>query len=291
MVDWSVYEDILREMILPELNSQKTIKEYQEAVRVIRESYDTSSKVKVDYNIPINQKAYFLAYFPAYAFQMYDILAKIPRSYLNFLIEGEEIRATFVGVGPGSEFYGFYSFMKKHTRLNRPKVRIKFVERENRWVSFINTQISKLNTFFDFSGAVIYSCDFSYCAKCLTQCKAFMSSPSIVFFQNFLNEDTLEDSGFIKGVGKIIQKVGSNSLLVFSETKYSNNRRLLQDLMKTLSSNYSGLEVISENLNYSREVRLPYEYRQEVLKVLDGSDRLIPRKNVKYYSLVLRKNG
>jgi len=86
-----------------------------------------------------------------------------------------------------------------------------------------------------------------------------------------------------------MDKLGENGIIVFSETKYLRNQELLQKLKQQILNKYPNLKVVSENLIQSKEVKLPYNYHPQVLKIFDKNIKLFPRKNVKYYSLVLRK--
>lgn len=289
MVDWSIYEDILSEMILPELNSQKAIKEYQEAVRKIRERYNTREKVTVNYESEIYQKAYFVAYFPAYAYQMYDILSNLPANVVTPLLTEGELRATFIGAGPGSEFYGFYNFLRKFYSPKRFELFARFIEREKTWIKYLKAQKERVYNFLHFSSTSLKPCDISNCVSCLNNCTAYKNGVKFVSYQNILNESTLNERDFLDGVEKVMDKLGENGIIVFSETKYLRNQELLQKLKQQILNKYPNLKVVSENLIQSKEVKLPYNYHPQVLKIFDKNIKLFPRKNVKYYSLVLRK--
>ena len=291
MVDWSIYEDILREMILPELNSPKAIKEYQEAVLEIRERYNTRAKVTVSYEGEIYQKAYFIAYFPAYAYQMYDILNGLPKDVAVNLLTAGELRTAFIGAGPGSEFYGFYNFLRKFYSPKRFELFARFIEREKTWIKYLKAQKERVYNFLHFSSTSLHPCDISNCVSCLNNCTAYKNGVKFVSYQNILNESTLNDRDFLDGVEKLMDKLGENGIIVFSETKYPRNQELLQKVKHQLLNKFPNLKVVNENLVQSREVKLPYNYHPQVLKIFDKNIKLFPRKNVKYYSLVLRKAG
>jgi len=289
-VTWESYNAILQEEVFPYLKDEKGIKTMQKVVRSFRKCYDVDNDIDVSYQGDLERKAYFLTYFPAHARQMQINLSFINNHISRLITPRGFLKASFFACGPGSEFYGFISFLQKEKLF--PELDVHFIDREVGWKPYIIEQLKRLEnrgykTISRNYQDCFHQCTIEQCGLCKADCKVFIGSPQLVVMQNVINEKTFSREKFINSIDKLLAKLKTGSILVFSETLYHSNKEFLEEVFAILQNSFK-----AKGLTAGCQPRysyVDYDYLPETLRVLNGESGLIRKTRVNSYFLALQK--
>lgn len=294
----NVYDHIVK--ALDDLKDEELeIKGYLDSlkpnVRQLRASYRKPPPVYVNYALQKNQSAYLITYLPHYYQLIYKILLE---QDLQILKSKTEFSAVFIGGGPGSEAYGTVKYILDYCP-NIKNISIDILDINASTWGYSHSALSgfllpELNRYNE---VVINmnSHQFNLVDKnSIVTNTSLFENADIVVIQNCINEIAQTDYNILESnmlnIFKLLPKLSSLLMVdlttsVRSEIAHIENaiERNFQDLKKTTTSgNRSASAMTSINSRPSQIIRE---------NLLDFTDGLMPRKNLKYDFSLLSKSS
>lgn len=241
-----------------------------------------SSTVKVDYSDLKVQAAYLIRYYPHYVQMTLEIL----RLSSEFFTFGRQVNVCFFGAGPCPEVAGLGQFLTEHGQ-NTESINIHIYDiatdqwKPSREVTK-NFVVSRLWQ-GQISGIVqnLDLCDINSFESILED----ISNCNLFIFQNCLNEiwNTSATQGNIKF---LLDRAPLNSFIIIGDLLYDQNRKILEDIARIADKRDDYKIIERGGLEIASSLRVPAIVRQNLLT---GDDGLIPRSQIKFLFLVLRK--
>jgi hypothetical protein len=238
---------------------------------------------QLPYHDPHFRAAYLLAYFPYYIEPIFHVLqsAEIPDS----LFDNGRLNLALFGGGPCPELLGLaYWLRQRAPQLG--SVNALVFDREPGWSAIQEGLIPAMlddyrsrETRVTLAG---HGCDV---VECLTRdCSCGVADRDLIVSQNFLTELYTKRHLAISTFERVIQTSRCRYLL-FVENRYEAVRELMDNLAADLFS--KGLTTKPVRAASSHRIAgfsLPPLLREHLFI---GQDGLIPRRNIKYHSMVL----
>jgi len=294
----SVYDQIVE--AIDELNDKPLkIREYLQSlkpvVKQLRSTYRKPLPVYVNYALQNIQSAYLITYLPHYYQLIYKILVEQELQRMKTITD---FSAVFIGGGPGSEAYGTVKYILEYCP-NIKNISIKILDiNANTWNyshSALNGYLlPELNRYKDIS-VKWNSHDFNLVdVNDIELNTCFFENADIVVIQNCINEiaqrdyDTLEKN--ILGIFKLLPDY--SSLLMIDLT--TSVRSKIAHLEKKIEDNFLDIRKTTTSGNRSPSAMTSINYRPSQIireNLLDFSNGLMPRKNLKYDFSLLSKNS
>lgn len=293
----SVYNHIVK--AIDDLNDEPLeIRAYLQSikpdVRLLRASYRRPPPVYVNYALQSIQSAYLITYLPHYYQLIYKILLE---QELQIMKSKTEFHAVFIGGGPGSEAYGTVKYILDYCP-NIKKISIDILDINASTWNYSHSALSgfllpELNRYKEVS-VVVNSCQFNLVDEnSISSNTSIFEKADLVVIQNCINEITQTDYNTLeKNVRNVFKSLSDFSSLLMVDLTTSVRSEIahieqaiesdFQDLKKTTTSgNRSASAMTSINSRPSQIIRE---------NLLDFTDGLIPRKNLKYDFSLLSKN-
>lgn len=293
----SIYNHIVK--AIDDLNDEPLeIREYLQSlkpdVRLLRASYRRPPPVYVNYTLQSIQSAYLITYLPHYYQLIYKILLE---QELDIMKSKTEFHAVFIGGGPGSEAYGTIKYILEYCP-NIKNINIDILDINASTWSYSHSALTgfmlpELNRYSDVS-VNWNSHQFDLVdLNAISASRTLFGNSDIVVIQNCINEiaqknyQTLESN--ILDVFKFIPD--SSSLLMVDLT--TSVRSKIAQLEKAVEANFSDINKTTTSGNRSASALTSVNYRPTQIireNLLNYTDGLIPRKNLKYDYSLLSKN-
>jgi len=258
-------------------------------VVLLRNAY-RNAVVNVDYSNRELQSAYLLTYTPHY----YQIIYSVFLEHLsNFGENLEKINLGFIGGGPGSEVYGVVKYLLENN-INICIINIYVFDKyADTWgyshkivkehlIELCNTTQVKINfesIAFDLIGI-----------KAVTGQVPIFNSLHFLSIQNCLNEiNSHYYPQLLENISEL-QKTLRNEAVFAIVDLTSSARGIMSRIYRHLKDNQSyALDISTLNARTAKKIlslhyKIPSELREGLL---DGSNNLIPRKNITYDYVVL----
>lgn len=266
------------------------LKSLKKEVRMLRSAY-RKHPVFVPYHEKDIQSAYLITYLPHY----YQLIEKILREQNpDNLAQKNEVCISFIGGGPGSEVYGTIKHIIAHNpNIKKIVVNILDINASNWAYSHkivINKLIKELSNGIK-KKVLWYARDMNLTnLKSINIVSDFFKRSDLVVIQNCINEIPISQySELSKSIHTIFNYLPVNAALLMIDLT-SSVRSKINSLEKELKLN-PDVKDVSGTMNQSHSSKMisinarPTEIIRKNL--LDGSDGLIPRKNLSYdYSYI-----
>ncbi|QSV65677.1 MAG: hypothetical protein HEQ12_00965 [Aphanizomenon flos-aquae DEX188] len=267
-------------------NLHQTFESYlaslQESAKYLWKSY-RSTPVEVRYSDPQVQAAYLIRYYPHYVQMTLEILRLSPEIFTF----PEQINACFFGAGPCPEVAGLAQFLTEHCPETKSMIVKIYDIASEQWKfsrditkNFIVPRLWK----GDISGTVS---KFDLCSVNAFEVIADdISNCHIFIFQNCLNE-IWNTSATQENIKFLLNRAPLNSFIIIGDLPYEQNRQLIEDIAE-IANQRSDYQIIlqSQGIKIRSCIRIPSIVTENLLTGVDG---LIPRKNINFLFLALRK--
>ncbi|MBD2280587.1 hypothetical protein [Aphanizomenon flos-aquae] len=267
-------------------NLHQTFESYlaslQESAKYLWKSY-RSTPVEVRYSDPQVQAAYLIRYYPHYVQMTLEILRLSPEIFTF----PEQINACFFGAGPCPEVAGLAQFLTEHCPETKSMIVKIYDIASEQWKfsrditkNFIVPRLWK----GDISGTVS---KFDLCSVNAFEVIADdISNCHIFIFQNCLNE-IWNTSATQENIKFLLNRAPLNSFIIIGDLPYEQNRQLIEDIAE-IANQRSDYQIIlqSQGIKIRSCIRIPSLVTENLLTGVDG---LIPRKNINFLFLALRK--
>lgn len=293
----SVYNHIVK--AIDDLNDEHLdLKEYLQSlkpdVRQLRASYRRPPPVYVNYALQKIQSAYLITYFPHYYQLIYKILLE---QNLQILKAKKDYSAIFIGGGPGSEAYGTIKYILEYCP-NIKNISIDILDiNANTWdyshsalTGFLLPELNRYNQ---------VSIKWNSHPFNLVDLNSIISNTSlfknadIVVIQNCINEIAASDYKILeKNVLNIFELLPNLSSLLMIDLTTS-VRSKIAHLEQIMESQFPDLKKVTTSKNRSASAMTSINYSPSPIireNLLDFTDGLMPRKNLKYDFSLLSKN-
>lgn len=253
--------------------------------------------VNVDYRSKVVQSAYMLRYFPQYSLVIRLILNKLKSGQILLPFDQEEISACFFGAGPSPEVYGFIQFLNGAFRHVCKVTAYTFDIISDDWAYarditenylipavWQQREFELINNNFDLSQA-----------NSIRKLTGIINSSSLVIFQNCLNEINQKSyPNVIGNLNSLVRAMRAGSILMIIDlSSYQAASNLVSQIESSVQAQNSVTTLIGLTESASRydavalRNELPLIIKQNLLT---GEDGLIPRRNINYHCLVIRKD-
>ncbi len=293
----SVYDDIVK--AIDDLKDESVeIKEYLQSikpdVRQLRASYRKPPPVYVNYALQKIQSAYLITYLPHYYQLIYKILVE---QDLQLMKTKSDFSAVFIGGGPGSEAYGTIKYILEYCP-NMKNISIDILDiNANTW-NYSHSALSgfllpELNQYNEVS-IKWNSHQFNLVDKnSIVSNASIFEKADIVVIQNCINEIAREDYHILeKNVIDIFKSLSDFSSLLMVDLTTSVRSKIAQ-LEQKIESQFLNISKVTTSKNRSASAMTSINHRPSQIirdNLLDYTDGLIPRKNLKYdFSLLSKK--
>jgi hypothetical protein len=293
----SVYNHIVKAIDV--LNDEHLdLKEYLQSlkqdVRQLRASYRRPPPVYVNYAQQKIQSAYLITYFPHYYQLIYKILLE---QHLQILKAKTDYSAIFIGGGPGSEAYGTIKYILDYCP-NIKNITIDILDiNANTWnyshsalTGFLLPELNRYNQ---------VSIKWNSHQFNLVDLNSIISNTSlfknadIVVIQNCINEIATSDYKILeKNILNVFELLPNLSSLLMIDLTTS-VRSKIAHLEQIMESQFPDLRKVTTSKNRSASAMTSINYTPSSIireNLLDFTDGLIPRKNLKYDFSLLSKN-
>ncbi|MGO3262019.1 MAG: hypothetical protein ACTIJ1_09230 [Mesonia sp.] len=294
----SVYDQIVE--ALKELNDEPLeIKKYLQSlkpdVRQLRASYRKPLPVYVNYALQNIQSAYLITYLPHYYQLIYKVLVE---QDLQIMKSKTDFSAVFIGGGPGSEAYGTIKYILDYCP-NIKNISIDILDiNSNTWdyshSALTGFLLPGLNRYSDTSVKLNSHAFNLVDENDIESHTSLLRNADIVVIQNCINEiahidyETLEKN--VLNIFKLLPD--SSSLLMVDLT--TSVRSKIAHLEKIIEANFLDIRKTTTSGNRSASAMTSINYRPSQIireNLLDFSNGLMPRKNLKYdFSLLSKKS-
>lgn len=290
-----IYNDLLKG-IADEvgMSNKKYLPTLKPKVVLLRNAY-RNAIVNVDYSNRELQSAYLLTYTPHY----YQIIYSVFLEHLSNLGEEHEtINLGFIGGGPGSEVYGVVKYLLENNiniRIMNIYILDKYADtwvysqnivKEN-LIELCNTNQVNINfesIAFDLVGV-----------RPVSDHMSIFNSLHFLSIQNCLNEISSHYYPQLLENISELQGALSNEAVFAIVDLTSSARRIMTQIYKHLKGKLSyALDISTLNANTAKKIISLHYKIPQILKegLLDGSNNLIPRKNLTYdYVILSPRNG
>jgi hypothetical protein len=199
----------------------------------------------------------------------------------------EQINACFFGAGPCPEVAGLAQFLTEHCPETKSMIVKIYDIASEQWKfsrditkNFIVPRLWK----GDISGTVS---KFDLCSVNAFEVIADdISNCHIFIFQNCLNE-IWNTSATQENIKFLLNRAPLNSFIIIGDLPYEQNRQLIEDIAE-IANQRSDYQIIlqSQGIKIRSCIRIPSIVTENLLTGVDG---LIPRKNINFLFLALRK--
>ncbi|TDN87318.1 Hsp70 protein [Salegentibacter sp. 24] len=293
----SVYDQIVE--AINDLNDEPLeIKAYLQSlktdVKQLRASYRKPPPVYVNYALQNIQSAYLITYLPHYYQLIFKILLE---QELQIMKSKTDFTALFIGGGPGSEAYGTIKYILEYCP-NIKNISIEILDLNSRtWdyshSALIGFLLPELNRYKDIS-VKWNSHQFDLVDRNSIHSNAYLFKKSdIVVIQNCINEIARTDYAVLEeNVLDIFRMLPDFSSLLMVDLTTS-VRSKIAHLEQLLESHFRNLKKATTSENRSPSAMTSINHRPSQIvrdNLLNYTDGLIPRKNLKYDFSLLSKN-
>jgi len=293
----SVYNQIVK--AIDDLNDEQLeIKEYLQSlkpdVRQLRASYRMPLPVYVNYALQNIQSAYLITYFPHYYQLIYKILLE---QDLQSMKSKTDYSAIFIGGGPGSEAYGTIKYILDYCPNIKNITIYIFDINANTWVyshsALSGFLLPELNRYNQVS-VKWNSLPFNLVdVNSIKLNSSLFENADIVVIQNCINEIAHSNYEILeKNVLNVFELLPDISSLLMIDLTTS-VRSKIAHLEHIIENNFSNITKNSTSGNRSASAMTSINYSPSPIireNLLDFTDGLIPRKNLKYdFSLLSKK--
>lgn len=293
----SVYNHIVK--AIDDLNDTPLeIKEYLQSlkpdVRQLRASYRGALPVYVNYALQNIQSAYLITYLPHYYQLIYKILLE---QDLHIMKSKTDFSAAFIGGGPGSEAYGIIKYILEYCP-NIKNISIDILDINASTWNYSHSALSgfllpELNRYNEVSikwNSHLFNLVDENSIKSNT---SLFKNTDIVVVQNCINEIAREDYDLLEdNVLQIFDLLTDFSSLLMIDLTTS-VRSKIAHLEQIIEGRFPDIVKTSTSGNRSASAMTSINYRPSQIireNLLDYTDGLIPRKNLKYDFSLLSKN-
>lgn len=293
----SVYHHIVK--AIDNLNDEPLeIREYLQSlktdVRQLRASYKRPPPVYVNYALQNIQSAYLITYLPHYYQLIYKILLE---QDLQIIKSKTDFSAVFIGGGPGSEAYGTIKYILEYCS-NIKNISIDILDiNANTWdyshSALTGFLLPELNRYNEVS--VKWNChQFNLVGEnSIASNTSLFENADIVVLQNCINEISYSDYEMLEeNILNIFGLVPDFSSLLMVDLTTSVRSKII-DLEQILESHFPDLAKTTTSGNRSPSAMISINYRPSQIireNLLDFTNGLMPRKNLKYDFSLLSKN-
>jgi hypothetical protein len=260
----------------------------QQYVKELREAYQ-NSPCRVDYSSPEKRAAYLLAYYPHYVEPLYHVLTELPFGTLQSL-DIDVLRACFVGAGPSPEVLGYLYYLERFCpSVATVKVSLldKFI---NDWR--VGQDITRYNLapiYAPNKRLIMSPLPFDLVASevsCSGRVDRALRRSDLLVMQNAINDQLHLPHQLLKNLIMIFEHVRRGCLFVIIDLSFEGIRQFMIQFEQEIVSLGIGESLLSPQ--NSRLIESKIHVPQIILDaLLVGSDKLVPRKYTKFYSLVL----
>lgn len=295
----SIYNHIVKS--IDDLNDEPIeIKEYLQSlkpnVRQLRASYRMPPPVYVNYALQNIQSAYLITYLPHYYQLIYKILSE---QDLQIMKSKSEFSAVFIGGGPGSEAYGTIKYILDYCP-NIKNITIDILDiNANTW-DYSHSALSgfllpELNRYNEVS-IKWNSHQFNLVDENDINLNiSLFENTDIVVIQNCINEIAQTDyETLVQNVLKVFKSLPVFSSLLMVDLTTS-VRSKINHLEQMIEGQFPKLKKITTSGNRSASAITSINHRPSRIiidNLLNYTDGLIPRKNLKYdFSLLSKKSS
>lgn len=294
----SVYDQIVE--AIDALNDEPLeIREYLQAlkpdVKQLRASYRKPLPVYVNYALQNIQSAYLITYLPHYYQLIYKILVEHELQRMKTITD---FSAVFIGGGPGSEAYGTLKYILEYCP-NIKNISIDILDiNASTWdyshSALIGYLLPELNRYKDISVKWDSHAFNLVDANDIELNKSVFENADIVVIQNCINEIAYIDYKKLEeNVLNIFRLLPDSSSLLMVDLTTS-VRSKIAHLEKIIEDNFLDIRKTTTSGNRSASAMTSINYRPSQIireNLLDFSDGLMPRKNLKYdFSLVCKES-
>ena len=271
-----------------------SLKSLKKDVRMLRASYRKPLPVYVNYSLQNIQSAYLITYFPHYYQLIYKILLE---QDLQQIKTKKEFSFAFIGGGPGSEAYGAIKYILEHCP-NIKTVNVDILDINARTWNYSHSALKdfllpNLKRFNEIK--LNWNChQFNLIdSNNITANKLLFENSDLVVIQNCINEIPREGRNALENnILEIFKYISKNSALLMIDLTTSVRSEIFK-LEKAIESCFTDINKITTSRNKSASALTSINYRpSKVIRenLLDGTDGLIPRKNLKYDFSLVGKN-
>lgn len=293
----SVYNKIVE--AIDELNDEQLeIKDYLQSlkpdVRQLRASYRKPPPVYVDYAKQNIQSAYLITYLPHYYQLIYKILLE---QDLQLMKSKADFSAVFIGGGPGSEAYGTVKYILEYCP-NIKNINIDILDINAGTWNYSHSALTgfllpELNGFGDVS-LHWNSHQFDLVdLNAISANRTLFEKSDLIVIQNCINEIAQKDYKTLESnILDIFKFIPDSSSLLMVDLTTSVRSKIAQ-LEKAVEVNFSDLNKTTTSGNRSASALTSVNYKPTQIireNLLNYTDGLIPRKNLKYDYSLLSKN-
>jgi len=263
-------------------------------VRMLRTSYRKPLPVYVNYSLQNIQSAYLITYFPHYYQLIYKILLE---QDLQQIKSKKEYSLAFIGGGPGSEAYGAIKYILEHCP-NIETVNINILDINAKTWSYSHSALKEflLPNLKRFNEIKLNwnSHQFNLIdSNNINANKLLFENSDLVVIQNCINEIPRENSNALENnILKIFKYISKDSALLMIDLTTSVRSEIFK-LEKAIESCFTDINKTTTSENKSASTLTSINYRpSQVIRenLLDYTDGLIPRKNLKYDFSLVGKN-
>lgn len=290
----SIYNQIVE--AIDELNDESLeIKDYlqslQPDVRQLRASYRKPPPVYVDYAKQNIQSAYLITYLPHYYQLIYKILLE---QDLSTMKSKTEFSAVFIGGGPGSEAYGTIKYILEYC-ANIKYINVDILDINAATWGYSHSALTgfmlpDLNRFNDISLNWNRHQFDLVDPNVVNSNKSIFKNADLVVIQNCINEIAQNKYKILENnILDIFNFIPNTSSLLMIDLTTS-VRSQIAKLEKAIESKFPNINKNTTSGNRSASALTSINYRPSQIireNLLNYTDGLIPRKNLKYdYSLL-----
>lgn len=272
------------------LSIEEYLSSLKKDVRMLRSAY-RKYPVYVPYQQKDIQSAYLLTYLPHY----YQLIEKVLREQNpDHLAQKKEVCISFIGGGPGSEVYGTIKHIIEHNR-NIKKITVNILDiNASNWI--YSHKIVGNNLIKELSNDIINKVLWNALDMDLTNLESvksnahYFKASDLIVIQNCINEiATNKYNELSKSIHTVFNYLPQNAALLMIDLT-SSIRSQISSLEKELKQNSDVKQILGTmSLSHPSKMISINARPSELVKknLLDGSDGLIPRKNLSYdYSYI-----
>ena len=290
----SIYNQIVE--AIDKLNDESLeIKDYLQSlkpdVRKLRSSYRKPPPVYVDYAKQNIQSAYLITYLPHYYQLIYKILLE---QDLSTMKSKTDFSVTFIGGGPGSEAYGTIKYILDYC-TNIKHINVDILDINAATWSYSHSALTgfvlpELNRFDDISLKWNRHQFDLVDSNAVNSSKSIFKNADLVVIQNCINEIAKNEYQVLENnILNIFNFIPNSSSLLMVDLTTSVRSQIAQ-LEKAVESKFPDINKNTTSRNKSASSLTSINYRPSQIireNLLNYTDGLIPRKNLKYdYSLL-----
>lgn len=292
-MDTNLYEEIFNRCYGYKLEDleESDASQIRNCIVELRKSYKNDMPI-TEYSDENIRKAYMLAYYPNYIIPAYNLMKTIIIPSLKKFNVKSRLKIRFFAAGPGAEVYGTLKALEEVEYDKRLDVAM--LDYENGWINQrnITSEIIKNLNLKVSSLHHTLGCDLRKDCKenCTnwTSCENSVFQGDIYFMQNCINHMEV-NSPFESAIVERIKLLKSGACFVIIDLDYLNVKKILKNILYKTNKFAS---IVCTNIDKEPEkCRINFQMPENMKKyIFDSSDNLIPKKNTKYYYMILTKN-